>query len=132
MFDLDVVSGILEDFSNQDMFQLLRECMSVNVDIDVNHNPNTKTNAEHNDNHGMRREKTRGNRTTIHKVIAARNAAWTRDILNELKQIQLQAAYTDNDDGGDGGGLKLSTLDAGHWVHVDDLDGLLKIMSKEF
>ena len=71
-----------------------------------------------------------GNKRTIHKVIAARkNSAWSSDILEELGAIQIQAV---NSSGKNGHDLKVLTLDTGHWVHIDDLDGLIRAMTKEF
>lgn len=104
MFDLDVVKGILKDFPEQDMLRQIREC----IQYETPQQSSVKK--------------------VIHKVIAGKNGAWNDEILDELKDIQREAEklkYADHD-------LKMTTLDAGHWVHIDELDGLIKTMAKEF
>jgi hypothetical protein len=116
MFDLDVVRGILNDFPEQDMFQQLRESIEFEIhpqNIGSGSGSGTGT----------------GNKRTIHKVIAGRNSAWSSDILEELGAIRIQAM---NSSGKNGHDLKVLTLDTGHWVHIDDLDGLIRAMTKEF
>jgi|AntRauTorckE5430_2_1112549.scaffolds.fasta_scaffold01067_7 esterase/lipase len=104
MFDLEVVHSILQDFTNQDMMQLLRECMLHSSTVE----PSSSSSSN----------------GTIHKIIASRNESWTPDILQELNSIQNMQDANAN--------LNLVTLDAGHWVHIDAFDALLDNMIKEF
>ena len=54
----------------------------------------------------------------INLVRAGLNTAWSNDLLSQLQKL-------DNDNKN----FKLHTLpQAGHWVHIDDLHGLLKLM----
>ena len=61
----------------------------------------------------------------IHKVIAGKNQAWTSDVLKVLEDIQRKSD-------GENISLNLVTLDTGHWVHTEDLDGLVRVMVKTF
>lgn len=57
----------------------------------------------------------------VYLVMAGKNNAWTDDIVTDLESL----AQKQN--------LELVTLPkAGHWVHVDDLDGLMNAMGKCF
>lgn len=91
-FDMSVARGVLDDFPQQDMLQMIRDCVS---------------GAEN---------------STIHKIMASKTGAWTEEMVDELEEIQ--SDYYD--------GLKLVTLDAGHWVHMDDLDGLMVALRDGF
>ena len=102
MFDLDVVKDILENFPQQDMMGMLRDCIEMGK-----------------------------NTSTIHKIIAARNSAWTNDILQELETIRRESDDSSSSSSSPPS-LNLVTLDAGHWVHIDDLDGLMKSMTTAF
>lgn len=58
------------------------------------------------------------NNSTVNLVMAGRNKSWSEEIIKELESIP---SFRDR--------LHLHTLDkAGHWVHVDDPEALLKIM----
>ena len=106
MFDLDVVHGILHDFSKQDMMKLIRDCC-------LAHNGNTTGDGDHKTN------------ATIHQIVAKRNDAWTDDILQKLEDIQQDSSSSSSS-------LNIVKLDAGHWVHMDDLDGLMKALIRAF
>jgi len=57
-------------------------------------------------------------KSTVQLVMAGRNKSWSEEIIKELESIP---SFRDR--------LHLHTLDkAGHWVHVDDPEGLLKVM----
>lgn len=55
----------------------------------------------------------------VHVVRAGRNASWTPKIVEELEKFNDKF-------------LKMHALDTGHWVHVDDLNGLLDCMQSSF
>ena len=94
---MSVARGVLDDFPQQDMLQMIRDCSSVS-DAD-------------------------NSTRTIHKIMASKTGAWKKEMVDELEEIQ----SNDNDDR-----LKLVTLDAGHWVHIDDLDGLMVALRAGF
>ena len=57
----------------------------------------------------------------VHLVMAGRNREWTEEIVNSLKSIPRDSVEM----------FQLHSLkNAGHWVHVDDLEGLLELMIK--
>ncbi|KAL7488329.1 hypothetical protein ACHAW6_013900 [Cyclotella cf. meneghiniana] len=57
----------------------------------------------------------------VHLVMAGKNAEWTEDIVQDLRRIPSATS--------EGGKFQMHTLEkAGHWVHVDDLEGLLELM----
>jgi pimeloyl-ACP methyl ester carboxylesterase len=59
------------------------------------------------------------NRTRVDLVMAGRNPLWTSDIVSRLEE--LKGRYP--------GSMGLHRLPrAGHWVHTDDLEGLLGVM----
>lgn len=61
------------------------------------------------------------NEGKVYLVMAGKNSAWTSDIVNDLRYLE------ENQD------LQLISLPkAGHWVHVDDLDGLMSAMDQCF
>ena len=102
MFDLDVAIGVLNDFPKQNFLQLVKDCTSMGTSSSTNH---------HNDN------------DKVYLVMGGKNKAWTDEIISEFKWLE------DNDHHK----MELVSLPkAGHWVHVDDLDGLMDAMNSCF
>lgn len=61
----------------------------------------------------------------LHLIMAGKNSAWTDDILAQLQSMNSTII--------DGSMLQMTTLPkAGHWVHVDDLEGLMEIIERSF
>jgi len=61
----------------------------------------------------------------LHLVIAGKNSAWTDEIVTQLHNMNSTMI--------DGSMLEMTTLTkAGHWVHVDDLEGLMEILERGF
>jgi len=61
----------------------------------------------------------------MHLVMAGKNSAWTDDIVGQLHQMNSTMA--------DNSMLEMVTLPkAGHWVHIDDLEGLMKVLNSGF
>jgi hypothetical protein len=55
----------------------------------------------------------------IHLVMAGRNKEWTEEIVDGLRSIP----------GASEERFRMHRLEkAGHWIHVDDLEGLLDVM----
>jgi pimeloyl-ACP methyl ester carboxylesterase len=62
-------------------------------------------------------------RTVVHFVRAGRNASWSAEVLQQLGDIIARSS----------GHVHLHTMPhVGHWLHVEDLNGLLNIMSPSF
>jgi len=55
----------------------------------------------------------------LNLVRALKNDAWSKDVMTQFEQF-------------DKGFLKIHSLNTGHWVHVDDLAGLLDVMQSGF
>ena len=56
--------------------------------------------------------------TKIHLVMGGKNEAWTENVVKDLQRVKSGALDTE--------ALQLIPLEnAGHWFHVDDLDGLM-------
>ena len=99
-FDLSVVTDILDDFPRQNFLPILKGVAAKMKERKVL-NPNSPP-------------------SKINLVRAGRNKSWTEDLLTDLSQIE--QSYESS--------FQLHTLEnAGHWVHVDDLPGLIKIMT---
>ena len=108
MFDLNVAMSVLQDFHKQPFMDMIQECVSYNKGIA-----------------SSQASSSRGGQY-LHLVMAGKNSAWTTSIVQDLENMK------SNNDGG-GNSLNLVTLkNAGHWVHVDDLDGLMKAMKDGF
>ncbi len=61
------------------------------------------------------------NEGKVYLVMAGKNSAWTSDIVEDLRYLE------------ENQNLQLISLPkAGHWVHVDDLDGLMSAMEQCF
>jgi len=61
----------------------------------------------------------------IHLVMAGKNSAWTEDIIAQLQQMNSTMA--------DHSRLEMVSLPkAGHWVHIDDLEGLMNVLERGF
>lgn len=60
--------------------------------------------------------------SSVQLVMAGKNQSWSEEIVTELESIPSFGRSGQSI-------FQMHTLDkAGHWVHVDDLDGLLKLM----
>jgi len=61
----------------------------------------------------------------LHLIMAGKNSAWTVNIVAQLQSMNSAMI--------DGSMLEMTTLPkAGHWVHVDDLEGLMEIIERSF
>ena len=58
----------------------------------------------------------------IHMVRALKNKSWTTDILQSFRPFMNSSQNF----------LKIHELNTGHWVHVDDLNGLLNVLNPSF
>lgn len=61
--------------------------------------------------------------SVVQMVMAGKNKLWSDEIVSELQSLP------SFEEGSPSSMFRMHTLDkAGHWVHVDDLEGLLKLM----
>lgn len=102
IFDIQIANELVENFTDQNFVQMIH---------DVTHS--TTTDEEEDDD--MRRCT-----SEVHLVMAGKNKHWSEEIVSELQAIP---SYDD--------AFRMHTLEkAGHWVHVDDVNGLLELMVK--
>ena len=107
-FDMKLVQDIKPEFANQDFIGLLR--------IILQSNEKRLAEAENEDSNT-----TPTTITKIHLVRGGKNKAWSVDILRQLEALVKEYPTT----------FYMHVLpSAGHWVHVDDLPGLVDLFAK--
>lgn len=104
-FDLDVIQQILDDFPQQNFMELTR-----NVGARyVNHPEGIGSGAR---------------KSRLGLVMAGKNKAWTPSVMDDLEMTLRERSLPSHDPF-----LTMHTLEnAGHNVHVDDLDGLMRVL----
>ena len=108
-FDLNIIRQILEDFPQQDFMELTRDVGARYV----NH-PNGIGSA--------------GRKSRLSVVMAGKNEAWTSSIVEKMEMTLRERSLPSHDPF-----LTMHTLpDAGHNVHVDDLEGLMRLLEEGF
>ena len=104
-FDLDVIEQILDDFPQQNFMELTR---SIGARY-INHPGGIGSG---------------GRKSRLGLVMAGKNAAWTPSVMEELEATLRERSLPSHDPF-----LTMHTLEnAGHNVHVDDLDGLMRLL----
>uniref|UniRef100_A0A6V2AUR0 AB hydrolase-1 domain-containing protein n=1 Tax=Ditylum brightwellii TaxID=49249 RepID=A0A6V2AUR0_9STRA len=107
-FDLDVAMSVLNEFGKQDFLGMIRDVGKIHH-LDY-------------DKESMEKEKKNGR---INLVMAGKNPSWTEDLKKELELIQSNLVSKEESF------LQMYKLpEAGHWVHVDDLEGLIQVIEK--
>ena len=113
-FDIDIAMELVKNFTEQDMVGMIREVVESS-------SKSTITAAKDN-NHAADAEHSK----VVQLVMAGKNESWTERIISELHTIQSSSHRTPSSS------FKMHKLEkAGHWVHVDDLDGLMQLMVDE-
>jgi pimeloyl-ACP methyl ester carboxylesterase len=108
MFDLETVIGVLDDFPKQNFMKMIDDCTSTSASTSTSTSITTGTSGSSEDK--------------VYLVMAGKNNAWTDDIVSDFHS-RIQRSQQ----------LELVSLPkAGHWVHVDDLDGLMYAMDECF
>lgn len=106
IFDLDIANDLVENFSEQDIVEMIRGVTSESTAL-----------AEKGVDNG------RDNNSTVQLVMAGKNKLWSEAIVSKLESLPSFNSSSSSSL------FQMHTLDkAGHWVHVDDLEGLLKLM----
>mmetsp|Transcript_27881 Transcript_27881/g.65516 ORF Transcript_27881/g.65516 Transcript_27881/m.65516 type:complete len:230 (-) Transcript_27881:586-1275(-) len=110
-FDNDLVTRLKPEFRDQDFHGLLRKVLAA---TETETNTETKTNTETNTNTETKNK----NKTQVHVVRGGKNTGWSIPILSELEAVRRE--FPTN--------FHLHVLpSAGHNVHIDDLQGLVKL-----
>jgi len=100
IFDLSIANELVDNFSDQNFVELI-------------HDVTTATSADG----------AKSSNSTVQLVMAGKNNLWSEEIDSELQSIPSFQKSSPSSL------FQMHTLDkAGHWVHVDDVDGLLKLM----
>ena len=78
--------------------------------------------------------------SSVHLVMAGKNNNWTEEIVSKLKSIHTYRRREEEEESSSSlsyyptqsSSFQMHKLEkAGHWVHVDDLEGLLRLMINE-
>jgi len=103
-FDNELVTRLKPEFANQDFMGMLRYILESNN----NNNENDKNNDNDNDD----------TTTVVHLVRGGKNTGWSIPIISKFERLSKEFPVT----------FHLHVLpSAGHNVHVDDLQGLVKL-----
>ena len=98
IFDLSIANELVENFADQDFTELIHDV--------------TKSGDDTNKHKSM-----------VQLVMAGKNKLWSEEIVSELQSIPSFDKQSPTST------FQMHTLDnAGHWVHVDALDDLVKLM----
>ena len=113
-FDLDVANELVENFAMQDFVGMVR---------DVTTASSPRLSSMSSSNGGL------ASTTAVHLVMAGKSKMWTEDIVSELESIPSFVRGSPSSPLPSSSSFRMHKLDkAGHWVHVDDLEGLLTFM----
>jgi hypothetical protein len=110
VFDLDIANELIMNFDNQDFVNMISNITSTP-------DPYSSTLS-----------------LSVHLVMAGKNNNWTEEIVSKLKSIH---TYQREEESSSlsyptQSSFQMHKLEkAGHWVHVDDLEGLLRLMINE-
>ena len=76
--------------------------------------------------------------SSVHLVMAGKNNNWTEEIVSKLKSIHTYRRGEEEESSSlsyhptQSSSFQMHKLEkAGHWVHVDDLEGLFRLMINE-
>lgn len=108
IFDLEIANELVMNFTDQNFVDMIQDVTHLSPEDEMDYENERKS-------------------TTVHLVMAGKNKLWSEEIVNELESIptfQRQQSSSSS-----ASSFRMHTLEkAGHWVHVDDVDGLLKLM----
>eukprot|EP00571_Detonula_confervacea_P002179 CAMPEP_0172326854 /NCGR_PEP_ID=MMETSP1058-20130122/57824_1 /TAXON_ID=83371 /ORGANISM="Detonula confervacea, Strain CCMP 353" /LENGTH=347 /DNA_ID=CAMNT_0013043745 /DNA_START=203 /DNA_END=1246 /DNA_ORIENTATION=- len=108
VFDLGIANELVQNFSDQDFVEMIHNVTTTTTN-------GKSSNDVNNDNNSM-----------VQLVMAGKNKSWSDEIVSELESIP---SFQKEESLRSSSLFQMHTLDkAGHWVHVDDLEGLLKLM----
>ncbi|KAL3764346.1 hypothetical protein ACHAW5_010482 [Stephanodiscus triporus] len=111
-FDLDVANELVENFATQDFVGMVRDVTTASSPSSSSTSPSDGGLAS----------------TAVHLVMAGKSNMWTEDIVSELESIPSFVRGSPSSSSSSSS-FHMHKLDrAGHWVHVDDLEGLLTYM----
>ena len=98
IFDLSIANELVENFADQNFTELIHDVTTSGDD-------------------------TNKHTSMVQLVMAGKNKLWSEDIVSELQSIPSFDKQSPTST------FQMHTLDnAGHWVHVDALDDLVKLM----
>lgn len=109
VFDLDIANELIMNFDNQDFKKMISNITTSDP------SPSSTSSS------------------SVHLVMAGKNKNWTEEIVLNLKSIH---TYRGEEESSSlyppSSSFQMHKLEnSGHWVHVDDLEGLLRLMITE-
>ena len=123
-FDLDVANDLVRNFADQDFVGMIRDITAAAPD--PSSSPTSSSPPPSSSSHcgdGVGPPST----TAVHLVMAGKSKLWTEDVVSELESIPSFSRGCSSPS--PSSSFRMHKLDrAGHWVHVDDLEGLLALM----
>ena len=109
VFNLEIANELVTNFADQDFVPMIHDITTANTTADANATTHATT--------GMAP-------SMVNFVLAGRNKEWKDEIVSELQAIPTFGTLPSSL-------FQMHHLPkAGHWVHVDDLDGLMDVMVK--
>jgi dienelactone hydrolase len=119
VFDLDIANELIMNFDEQDFEKMISNITSTPTD------PSSSTSSS--------------SSSSVHLVMAGKNNNWTEEIVSKLKSIHTYRRGEEEEESSSlsyyptqSSSFQMHKLEkAGHWVHVDDLEGLLRLMINE-
>jgi len=117
VFDLDIANELIMNFDDQDFGKMISN-------ITTSHPSSSSTSSS--------------SSSSVHLVMAGKNNNWTEEIVSKLKSIHTYRRGEEEESSSlsyhptQSSSFQMHKLEkAGHWVHVDDLEGLLRLMINE-
>jgi pimeloyl-ACP methyl ester carboxylesterase len=122
-FDIDIAMELVQNFADQDFVGMIRDVVESAPSSSSSNDMYEVTDAEKRISNNISK--------VVQLVMAGKNESWTETIVSELQTIQ-SSFRKSRSTRPSPSSFKMHKLDkAGHWVHVDDLDGLMKLMVDE-
>ena len=126
-FDIDIAMELVQNFNQQDVVGMIREVVESPFPRSSSFSSSSSSASSSSSSLSGAIDEDAESCSNLPRavqlVMAGKNKSWTESIISELQTIQSVRRPSS---------FKMHKLDkAGHWVHVDDLDGLMKLMVDE-
>ena len=124
-FDLDVANDLVRNFADQDFVGMIRD-LTADAPGDPSSSPISSSSSSSSSSSYSQCGGDDGphSTTAVHLVMAGKSKSWTDVVVSELESIPSFSRGHSSPSS-----FRMHKLDrAGHWVHVDDLEGLMALM----
>jgi pimeloyl-ACP methyl ester carboxylesterase len=131
-FDLDVANDLVRNFADQDFVGMIRD-LTADAPGDPSSSPISSSSSSSSSSSYSQCGDDDGphSTTAVHLVMAGKSKSWTEDVVSELESIPSfsRGHSSSSSSSPPSSSFRMHKLDrAGHWVHVDDLEGLMALM----